>query len=297
MSGKGMAGTPLHIVLTFDDGFWAPAYATMRSVCLFTHRRTDLVFHLCHRTLQPAHKADLELIAQEFGATLKFYDLDNSSLFSDIAARMPENKRLSNIVYARLVIDRLLPPEVTRLVYLDCDMMVRDRIERLIEIDLDGRAIAAVRDTSGAFITGGRDLLSNRDLFDAADPYFNAGMIVIDVAKWRAARILETLEQALSDGVMARIYYDQDFLNLVFKGQWLELPWRWNLIDARSVHEGLDPAICHYTGETKPWAILAGTLRSVAFARMYRHIMTNRIFYAFAWQRWKRWWQKKLGLK
>ena len=36
---------PIHIVLTFDDNFWAPAYAVARSICLSTRRR-DLVFHL-----------------------------------------------------------------------------------------------------------------------------------------------------------------------------------------------------------------------------------------------------------
>ena len=52
----------MHIALTFDDNFWAPAYATMRSVCLFTHRRSELVFHLCHRTITDQHRADLAKI-------------------------------------------------------------------------------------------------------------------------------------------------------------------------------------------------------------------------------------------
>lgn len=292
-----MTGTPIHIALTFDDNFWAPAYATMRSVCLFSHRRSDLVFHLCHRTLTDAHRADIAAITSEFPVTLHWYDLDASALFRDVAKRMPENKRLSNIVYARLMIDRLVGPEVERVLYLDCDMLVRDNIEKLYDIDMEGHPIAAVRDSIGAFITGGRDLRSNADLFDIADPYFNAGMVLIDVQQWRAADLIGRMEQALADGVMARIYYDQDFLNLVFARNWLQLPWRWNTIDARHAHEGLDPAILHYTGKTKPWGVLSGMLQSVAFARLYRHVMTNALFYRFARHRWKRWWKKKLGVK
>ena len=288
--------TPIHIALTFDNNFWAPAYATMRSVCLFTRRRQDLVFHLCHRTLRPEHRADLEAITAEFPVELRWYDLDASAMFQDVAKRMPENKRLSNIVYARLMIDRLVGPEVSRVLYLDCDMLVRDGIEKLFDIDMEGRPIAAVRDTMGAFITARRDLKGNRDIFDIADPYFNAGMVLIDVAQWRAANIMGRMEQALADGIMQRIYYDQDFLNLVFANNWLHLPWRWNTIDARHAHEGLDPAILHYTGENKPWGILSGMLHSVAFGRLYRHVMTNELFYRFARHRWKRWWRKKLGL-
>src|SRR5690606_14017571 len=126
----------MHIALTFDDNFWAPAYATMRSVCLFTHRPQVLVFHLCHRTLSDAHRADLERIGEEFPVELRWYDLDRSEMFRDIAARMPENKRLSNIVYARLMIDRLVGPEVERILYLDCDMLVRDDVGHLFDLGL-----------------------------------------------------------------------------------------------------------------------------------------------------------------
>lgn len=286
----------IHIALTFDDNFWAPAFATMRSVCLFTHRRDELVFHLLHRTLKNEHKTDLERIRDEFPVELRWYDLDQSAMFRDIASRMPENRRLSNIVYARLLIDRLVGPDVERILYLDCDMLVRDDIGLLFNVDLGGHSIAAVRDTSGAFITGQRDLLKNRDIFDPADPYFNAGLVLIDIGRWREADIVRHMEEAYASGVMQRIYYDQDLLNLIFRRKWLNLPWRWNVIDARPMHEGLDPAIAHYTGEAKPWGLLAGIFRSVAFARFYRHVMTNELFYRFARHRWKRRLKKTLRL-
>ncbi|KRA96618.1 hypothetical protein ASD83_16110 [Devosia sp. Root685] len=286
----------MHVALTFDDNFWAPAYATMRSVCLFSHRRQELVFHLCHRTLTAAHRADLECITEEFPVELRWYDLDQSNMFRDIAGRMPENKRLSNIVYARLMIDRLVGPDVTRILYLDCDMLVREDVAFFFELDLEGNSIAAVRDSIGALITGRRDLKQNRDIFDPADYYFNAGMVLIDIAKWREADVIGRMEEAYAAGIMQRIYYDQDLLNLIFKGKWLKLPWRWNVIDARHAHDGVDPAILHYTAERKPWGVLAGMLQSVAFARFYRHVMTNELFYRFARHRWKRWWLKTLRL-
>jgi lipopolysaccharide biosynthesis glycosyltransferase len=286
----------MHVALTFDDNFWAPAYATMRSVCLYTPHREDLVFHLFHRTLSADHRADLEKIQTEFPVALRWYDLDQSELFRDIAARMPENKRLSNIVYARLVIDQLVASDVERILYLDCDMLVRDDIAWLFALDMGEMSIGAVRDPSGALITGQRDLMKNRDLFDPSDAYFNAGMLLIDIERWRNANILGRMEEAYASGIMQRIYYDQDLLNLIFKNKWYQLPWRWNLIDARPAHDGIDPAIVHYTGDTKPWSVFAHTFQSVAFARLYRHVMTNRLFYSFARHRWKRWWLKKLRL-
>ena len=291
MTTPSAAASPIHVALTFDDNYWAPAYAVMRSICLFTHRRSDLVFHLFQRGVSPAHQTDLEAIATEFGAHLKRYDLDTTTAFADIADRVKTSRRLSNVVYARLLIDRLLPPEVERIIYLDCDTMVRDSIEDLYDIDMGNHPIAAVRDTTGAFIVGGRDIRKNRDLFDTADPYFNSGMLLIDVPKYRAIDVGQRLEAAILDGVMARIYYDQDLLNLVFKNNWLALPSRWNTIDAHYAHEASDPAILHFTGPWKPWHLVS----NAAFRRTYRHVMTNELFYRFMRHRWRRYWLKKIG--
>ena len=272
-----MPAKPIHIALTFDDNFWAPAFATMRSVCLATHRKADLHFHLCHLPLTGEHRADLENIATEFGAHLHWYDISKLEQFTDIAARARYNQRLSNIVYARLLFDRFLPEDITRLIYLDCDLYVRADIAELAEMDMAGLPIAGVVDSLYPFVTHRRDLMTNRDLFDTADPYFNAGMLVIDMDKWRKADIPGKLEKAITDGTMDRIYYDQDFLNLVFRNNWLQLDPLWNTIDPRPAHQSLNPHILHYTDRRKPWNLVSG----VAFARVYRHVMTNEIFYRF----------------
>lgn len=273
-----MSERPIHIALTFDDNYWAPAYATMRSICLSTKRRTDLVFHLCHRSLSTAHRQDLEKIGSEFGASLRYYDIDQLSLFTDVAARAPLNQRLSNIVYARLLFDRFLPQDIARLTYLDCDMMVRAPIEEVAECALEGQAIAAVDEPHKWLITHYRDMEGNRDLFDPADSYFNAGLLVIDMAAWRAAHVMERLEAAMADGTMSRIYYDQDLLNLIFKDNWRRLDQMWNVVDPRLPIQALNPKLVHYTGNRKPWNLVSLT----AYARIYRHVMTNELYYRYA---------------
>ncbi|WDR07125.1 glycosyltransferase family 8 protein [Devosia rhodophyticola] len=290
-SKSASTSQPMHIALTFDDNFWAPAYAVMRSVCVHTKRKADLVFHLCHRTMSDAHKADLAKIAIEFGAKLVWYDLDQSDQFNQTVDRIPAKKRFGKIVYARLLLDRLIDPSIERVVYLDCDVLVRAPIEQLYDVDLGDCAIGAVRDTMGGFITGGRDLAHNGEIFDIADPYFNSGVIVIDIAKWREADIGSRIDGLLADGTMDKLYFDQDILNLIFVNKWQQLPARWNTIDARGAHEGMDVALLHYTGPSKPWNLIS----TVAYRRFYRHVMTNELFYRFMRHRWKRYWAKKFG--
>lgn len=288
-----MPDAKIHIALAFDDNFWAPAYAVMRSICLFTRRRGDLVFHLIHQPITAEHRADLEKISDEFGATLVWHDLTKSELFRSVISRTPSSDRWTSVVYGRLLVDTLVDPDVKRVIYLDCDMLVRSPIEELYAAELGPHPIGAVRDTQGAFIVGGKDIKNNRDIFDPADPYFNSGMLVIDIDKWRATDIPARLEELIASGVMSRLYYDQDVLNLIFKNNWQHIAPRWNTIDARHPHEGLDPAILHYTGPFKPWHVVS----NVAFRRIYRHIMTNELFYRFMRHRWKRWWLKRLRLR
>ncbi len=272
-----VASSKIHVALTFDDNFWAPAYATMRSICIASHRRADLVFHLCHRPLTDEHVADLRKIESEYGATLTWYDLENDERFNQVIGKARYHKRTTNIVYARLMFDVLLPETVERIIYLDCDMYVRAPIEELYETDLEGHPIAAVRDPYSFHIIGDKDMRQNQDLFNLADLYFNAGLLVIDMDGWKKAGIPAKLDAAIADGTMDRIYYDQDFLNLVFANNWKRLPQMWNVLNPRGPHEAFDPMLLHYTGPRKPWHLVSG----VAFSRVYRHVMTNELFYRY----------------
>lgn len=287
---------PIHIVLAFDDNFWAPAYTVMRSICLSTHRRGDVVFHLLHMPITDEHRRDLDGITREFGATLRWYQLEKSDLFDFFVANLPASARWPKVVYARLLMEDLLPEDIERIIYLDCDMLVRAPIEKLYEMDLGGHSLGAVEDAPTPFIMGRRDMRQNVGIFDTADPYFNSGMLLVDLPKWRAVNVKAEVAVLAGKGWIGRLYYDQDVLNVIFKGRWQMLPWRWNTIDAHLAHEALHPSIVHYTRDAKPWGLLAGMLRSSAYSRWYRHVMTNELFYRFMRHRWKRWWLKKIGL-
>lgn len=272
-----MADTALDIALTFDDGFWAPAYATMRSVCLASHRRGHLVFHLLHRGLTVPHRQALEAIRDEFGATLIDYDLTTNAAFTGFLAGMSYHKALTNLVYARLMLDQLLPPDIARVLYLDCDMLVRAPVEELFRLDLEGKAVAAVLDPHRHRAMLGRDFKQNSDLFSFDWAYFNAGMLVIDRALFAAADLPGRTRAYHEAGVLARVQYDQAVLNLVFKDNWLPLDFRWNVINPQPAHENFEPKIVHYTGPYKPWHLL----NRLAFAQAYRHTMTNEVFYRY----------------
>jgi lipopolysaccharide biosynthesis glycosyltransferase len=172
------------------------------------------------------------------------------------------------ISYGRLFGPGQLEGEVERLIYLDVDTLVRHDLTALWTTDLEGRPVAAVRDpwvTSVGHPTLG---ISNYEAlgFAATAPYFNCGVIVIDVKRWNDDGAANRCLEFLSTQRVNR-FADQDALNAVFCRNWTPLPMQWNvfahpphrpLIGLRKstrevVAAQIDPAIVHYAGIEKPW--------------------------------------------
>jgi lipopolysaccharide biosynthesis glycosyltransferase len=286
-----MTMTPLDIALTFDDYFWAPAYATMRSVALTTRRRADLVFHLFHWRLTAEHGKVLDGIAAEFGATLRHYPLDADAGVAALMAELPGTRDFPPVVYARLLLDRLLPPEVERVLYLDSDLYVRAPVEDLIATDLGGKSLAAAPEPGRHHLVAGDDMRTRKGPFDIADPYFNSGVLVIDRAAWGRADLPGFLAELQRDNRISQLYHDQDVLNLRFRGDWLMLDPRWNFTKPHPAARAFDPWIVHYTTGMKPWNALA----YVAFGSSYKHVMTRDIVRRYARYRRAIWVKRLLG--
>lgn len=281
---------PIHIALTFDDNFWAPAFAVMRSVCLTTRRR-DITFHLLHDGLKAERHRDFTALAEEFGVRIAHIDLAGNAEFDTISRQLPVDGRLHKVMYARLFLHRLLPQDIERIVYLDCDTLIVAPIEDLAEHDMAEYPIAAVSDALKLYNMMGRDMREKAGIFDPAQDYFNSGVLLIDRAKFAEVDPPARLADLKVRGLLDRLYFDQDILNLVFNDNWAKLDWRFNITDPHVAHQAMAPKIVHYTGKVRPWHLYS----HVAFRRTYRHVMTNDLFYRYLRHRWARYWLKKIG--
>lgn len=279
-----MTGAPLHIALSFDDRFWAPAFAVMRAIALSSPEPETLNFHLFHIGLAPRHLDLLNVLANQFPLRITHVDLKTAPAYLEFVRDLPIARPFTPVIYARLLLDALLPATIERVIYLDCDMLVRAPLAPLAALDLEGKAIAAVLDPHRHRYMLGRDLVANADQFDFAFPYFNSGLMVIDRKAYGKANVPALTRKLYQTGVLARLQYDQAILNLAFKDNWLPLEFRWNLINPQRAHENFEPHIVHYTGHKKPWHLLS----QAAFAAEYRHTMTNAVFYQFWRERLRR---------
>lgn len=290
-----MTGEPqqIHVVLSFDDNFWAPAFAVARSICLTTARKQDIVLHLIHDGLRDERRPDFAALAEEFGCSVHHYELKDHAEFNGVCRALPVDNRLHTVMYARLLLDRILPAGIERAIYLDCDTMVLTPIERLYERNLAGKTIGAISDPVRLLNMLGRDMRAKTGIFDGPSPYFNSGVLLVDVARFAKANVPARIEEFKRTGVLEKLYFDQDMLNLIFRGDWTELPWRFNVMDPRVAHQTMDPWILHYTGRARPWHLYA----DVAHRRTYRHVMTNDLFYRYMRHRWARSLKRLVGIR
>jgi lipopolysaccharide biosynthesis glycosyltransferase len=220
-------------------------------------------------------------------------------------AHLGTHPQFTHATYARLLAPELLGRNVGRLVYLDSDVLVRRDLSPLFDIDLDGAPFGAVRDftitTTEHEASGIRRPVLRR-------PYFNAGLLVIDVARWRDTDVGTRALAYAAEGSEPLPWLEQDALNAVAE-RWFDLDYMWNLQHMRFFRRhppaGEDlatelydqrlalyrnAAVLHFTGQ-KPWhgsCTTRGTgawLRALLASRWYRPHEALRWLVGYAKQR------------
>lgn len=247
-----------HILCATDDNY-VPHCGVMITSLLSNHKGNfDVVIHLIDDHICEENKQKLIQIVCNFNQEIIFHAIDAHLIE---ALKLQGDTYTLPIVYYRLFVSRILDTSINKVLYLDCDLIVLKDIVSLFKINMDKFAIAAVRDVNQpmweeqAFQMG----------FSYTDRYFNSGVLLINLEKWRRDKVENELFQfSVSD---RRVFFpDQDALNKVFRDKWLELPpyWnRFNLVRYKNVvfknqRDFLDyiysPSIVHFASKTaRPW--------------------------------------------
>jgi lipopolysaccharide biosynthesis glycosyltransferase len=188
---------------------------------------------------------------------------------------LPNWGRMSLTTYHKLTLGEWLPSQVKRVIWLDADMLVLGDLARLWEADLGCHLALAAQDILVPYVSSRFGIAAHRELgLMRQARYFNAGVMLIDVARWRrdevAARAFDYLRR-YHDRVF---FWDQEALNVVVADQWeaLDPRWNWNpLIDRLSAHRRAldettsDPWIIHFVGNLKPWTYFGSSRHQVLY--------------------------------
>lgn len=185
---------------------------------------------------------------------IRFVDLDDD-LFNDL----PVTRTFSRSIYTRLVLQRFIDPDCTRVLYLDADTIVRADIRPLWQADLGGATLGAIKDHFR--------LESGQIGFASGEAYFNSGVLIFSMPRWRAREAERRVFAILAERGRALPWMDQDALNIALRDEirFLDQDWNWQprCADVSAAFLGLDeqryatmraaPRLIHYTTSFKPW--------------------------------------------
>lgn len=245
-----MAANTAIIVASDDNAF--PGLLVLLSSAAINHvKARGLAIHLIDCGLSDRNR---RLLKESVSAL-------NPSAWFDF--RKPDSTKLSGLrvetaglfTYARLVSAELFP-EMERAIYLDTDVVVNRDLSELFDLGLQDMPIGAVQDRYTPVASHPLSILDWQTRgMSAEDPFFNAGVLLIDYKKWRQERIGErALEFARANKEIC-VRWDQTALNILLYKQWKAVDVRWNYMVHSNITETWDVSDknFHITGQPKQW--------------------------------------------
>lgn len=234
---------PIPVAFCSDEGF-IPQLAAALTSLFKSNWRNALEVHVITTGLTADKRALLEKLAATYGRELKLHALDASPL-QDLAEYVQPRS-----TYYRLLLPGLLQ-EVSRLIYLDCDLVVEIDLRELWEEAQGAHLVLGVAE---------RDALQpglQQHVGTPGDPYINAGVLVMDLHAWRREQVSAQCLQWLKENPTLAVMMDQDAINRVCRGRKGYVPLKWNLNPvhgpARVTLPKFPERIVHFAGPMKPW--------------------------------------------
>ena len=257
----------MNIIYSSDDNYARHVGVSIMS--LYEHNRDadEIRVFLIDDEISEENHQNLNAIARQYGREIIYIP------FASFKKRLQLNNKweLPISAYARLFIAEMVPHNVDRILYLDCDTVICDSLDGLWNTDLHGNTIGAVEDVASCVFwkeTG----------IETQFRYFCSGIILIDLKKWREAdtqnRLLAYLDSR--NGIVR--HHDQTILNGVFWNDCLMLHPRYDALtptfimsyqnlkayfrlwdkyySKREIDESVqNPAIIHFTSSNvgRPW--------------------------------------------
>lgn len=247
----------INIIMQVNDAY-APYLATaVYSMMEFSSPNDKYKVNVLYSSLSVATMDLLkEMMSDNF--TIEFINVSNYILkyqLSDGPGYLTKESAY------RLLVGEFFP-EIDKILYLDVDIIVNKDLAELFSIDVSEYYLGAVREL---LTKKGAEYVEN-SLDIKHDSYFNAGVLLINLKKFREEELGEKALCLLEKKTYC--FYDNDVINIVCKDKVKYLDERWNMewhytyYDRDMMNESKyyndrgriidDPWIIHYT-DKKPW--------------------------------------------
>ena len=259
-----MNSHPIQLVTGGDLRFLAGIQVTVGSALIGIPEDGSIVVHILDGGLgNDARKNLKELVRRSHrDAELVFHLVPEASLETFVPG--PGNSRM---YYARIGMASLMT-DVERVIYLDSDVLVMGDLSQLWGTDSAGAVIMACRDRKVNKLSEDSPWPLKPEEVNL--PYFNSGVMLVDLGKWREEGIEQQCLALVAKPLGPYRWWDQTILNHVLKGRVGFLPQEWNWQSGDHPKLGENPKAIHYTTGMKPWVYWGGAFRFKVWRKFYQ---------------------------
>lgn len=254
----------LHIALASDNNYAEFVAIVLTSLFATNKNFEKISVHLLSNKIQSQIINRLDDIVKTNSGELFVYDI--SDIKTRLNIKVPDTIAISS--YARLFLSELIPNEIKKIIYLDADIIINNDLYNIWNSIITEYHVGGVRDT-----------LPNSDSkirigLSCTDEYINAGILLINLEKWRKDNIQQKFINFLLKHNGNVHHHDQGIINAVCQNKLILHP-KYNLTSTylshpylllaktnipfyshRDVEEAIvNPVIIHYTEGfyNRPW--------------------------------------------
>lgn len=250
----------MNILVTLNSNYVYPLCVMFRSLektCSGEH----LDIYVAYSSLTESDFLQMEKALGSADYTLHKVVVDNG-----IFAGAPVLDRLSKETYYRLLIGDILPADVHKILYLDPDIVINKNLSELYNINISDYIVAGGTHTYGFVSRGNLMRLGMKK----SSNYINAGVLLINLDKWRKTVSLKQILDFISSNIKKLLLADQDVINILFENHTLKIDERLYNLDEKTFKKyssgsagnkriSLDwvrknTVVIHFNGKHKPWS-------------------------------------------
>ncbi len=233
------------VCFSSDSNYVRHMAACMASVLKSKNEDEFIKFYVIDGGIEEGDKENLHFFEENFDCSIKYVKPDLEKLKN---CKISKSDYISFATYYRLLIPEIIPEE-DRIIYLDCDVIVRKPLRTFYEEDFGDNLVLGVVDVSLKAHTNRLKLKK----------YVNAGVLLFNNKGLREGMWVDKMFDWMQENKALIECHDQDIINAALKG-WVGYAER--SFGAQVQHKNRntfekmkDPAILHFISPHKPWTL------------------------------------------
>ncbi len=249
----------MNILLTINKKYVKLVNILLNSIQL-SNKDTKFDVYILHRELDIEDKKIIEsgLDSDKFNIKMIKIDEEEVKNFPQYQKRYPKE------IYFRLFATKYLPENIDKILYLDSDTLVINKLDELYNMDFEGNFYIATTHVKKIL----RKINEVRLRIDDDVPYINTGVLLINLKELRKIDVQKEVCEFVENNSKKLMLPDQDIITALY-GNKIKIvdALRYNLgdrdLNLYNLNHIKDPiglkwvkentVIIHYYGRNKPW--------------------------------------------